>query len=91
MRLAIDVLLDYSLPTSDDPTDVLLQIEAAAMADQRIVSERLTATSPERLRAVRVASTEEKLLPLLRERLAGYTAPELSALFEARGLPFART
>ena len=29
------------------------------------------------------------LLPLLRERLAGYTAPELSALFEARRLPFA--
>ena len=29
------------------------------------------------------------LLPLLRERLAGYTAPELNALFEARRLPFA--
>jgi transglutaminase-like putative cysteine protease len=52
MRLAIDVLLDYALPPADTPTDVLLQIEAAAMADQRIVSERLTATSPERLRAV---------------------------------------
>lgn len=49
MRLAIDVLLDYSLPAK---SDVLLQIEAAAMADQRIVTERLTATSPERLRAV---------------------------------------
>ena len=52
MRLAIDVLLDYALPPADEPTDVLLQVEAAAMADQRIVTERLTATSPERLRAV---------------------------------------
>jgi transglutaminase-like putative cysteine protease len=49
MRLAINVLLDYALPAE---SDVLLQIEAAAMADQRIVAERLTATSPERLRAV---------------------------------------
>lgn len=52
MRLAIDVLIDYSLPPADEPTDVLLQVEAAAMADQRIISEKLTATSPERLRAV---------------------------------------
>ena len=52
MRLAIDVLLDYSLPPTDEPTDVLLQVEVAAMTDQRLVSERLTATSPERLRAV---------------------------------------
>lgn len=52
MRLAIDVLLDYALPPADTPTDVLLQIEAAATADQRIISERLTATSPEVLRAV---------------------------------------
>jgi len=29
------------------------------------------------------------LIPLLRERLAGYTAGELSAIFESRGLPFA--
>ena len=49
MRLAIDVLLDYALPQI---ADVLLQIEAAAMTDQRIVSERLTVTSPEPLRAV---------------------------------------
>lgn len=49
MRLAIDVLLDYSLPAE---ADVLLQVEAAAMTDQRIVAERLTATSPERLRAI---------------------------------------
>ena len=50
MRLAIDILLDYALPAE---SDVLLQIEVAAMNDQRIVSERLTATSPERLRAIR--------------------------------------
>jgi hypothetical protein len=49
LRLSVDVLLDYSLPA---PADVLLQVEAAAMADQRIVRERLTATSPEHLRAV---------------------------------------
>lgn len=49
MRLSVDVLLDYSLPA---PADVLLQVEVAAMADQHIVSERLTATSPEHLRAV---------------------------------------
>lgn len=48
MRLAIDVLLDYALA---NPADVLLQVEAAAMADQRIVSELLTVTSPEPLRA----------------------------------------
>lgn len=49
MRLSIDVLLDYSLP---QVADVLLQVEAAAMVDQRIVAERLTVTSPEPLRAV---------------------------------------
>jgi transglutaminase-like putative cysteine protease len=49
MRLAIDVLLDYSLPVE---SDVLLQVEVAAMTDQRIVAERLTVTSPERLRAI---------------------------------------
>ncbi len=53
MRLAIDVLLDYALPPTDRPIDVLLQIEAAATVDQRIIAERLTATSPERLRAVK--------------------------------------
>ncbi len=47
MRLAIDVLLDYHLPVD---ADVLLQVEAAAMADQRIVSESLIVTSPEPLR-----------------------------------------
>ena len=49
MRLKIDVLLDYSLP---QVADVLLQVEAAAMIDQRVVAERLTVTSPEPLRAV---------------------------------------
>lgn len=47
MRLAIDVLLDYSLPM---PADVLLQVEVAAMADQRIVAESLLVGSPEPLR-----------------------------------------
>ena len=49
MRLSIDVLLDYSLPQT---ADVLLQVEAAAMVDQHIVSESLTVTSPEPLRAI---------------------------------------
>ncbi len=49
MRLTIDVLLDYSLP---ETADVLLQVEAAAMVDQRIISESLTVTSPEPLRAI---------------------------------------
>lgn len=49
MRIEIDVLLDYHIP---EPHDVLLQIEAAAMTDQRLVSSSLTVTSPERLGAV---------------------------------------
>lgn len=49
MRIAIDVLLDYHIP---EPHDVLLQIEAAAMTDQRLISSSLTVTSPERLGAV---------------------------------------
>ncbi len=49
MRIEIDVVLDYQLP---EPHDVLLQIEAAMMADQRIIGDRLTVTSPEPLRAV---------------------------------------
>ena len=40
MRISIEVDLDYAI--MGPPTDVLLQIEAAAMADQRIVSEALT-------------------------------------------------
>lgn len=49
MRIAIDVALDYDLP---EPHDVLLQIEVAQMADQRIVHDRLTVASPEKLRPV---------------------------------------
>ena len=48
MRLAVDVLLDYALAA---PADVLLQIEAARMADQQLVSATLTVGSPEPLRA----------------------------------------
>ena len=49
MRLSIDVRLDYGI-TGD--ADVLLQIEAAAMADQRIVDESLTIWSESPIRAV---------------------------------------
>lgn len=38
MRIAIDVHLDYAFP---EPSDVLLQIEAAALPDQRIEHESL--------------------------------------------------
>ncbi len=48
MRLKIDVLLDYAFPA---PADVLLQVEVAAMTDQRIVDAELVVTSPEPLRA----------------------------------------
>jgi len=50
MRLSIDVRLDYGI-TGD--ADVLLQIEAAAMADQKIESESLTLWSDSPIRAVR--------------------------------------
>ncbi len=50
MRLSIDVRLDYGI-TGD--ADVLLQIEAAAMADQKIESESLTIWSDSPIRAVR--------------------------------------
>jgi transglutaminase-like putative cysteine protease len=49
MIIDIDVLLDYGIP---ERHDVLLQVEAAKMADQRLISNHLTVTSPERLRAV---------------------------------------
>jgi transglutaminase-like putative cysteine protease len=49
MIIDIDVLLDYGIP---DRHDVLLQVEAAAMTDQRIIESNLTVTSPEGLRAV---------------------------------------
>lgn len=42
MRLTIDVVLDYQLP---ERHDVLLQIEAAAMVDQRILDADLRVTS----------------------------------------------
>ena len=47
MRFEIDVVLDYDLP---EPHDVLLQIEVAQMMDQRIIGDKLTVSSPERLR-----------------------------------------
>ena len=49
MRLGIAVELDYALP---EPADVLLQVEAAACADQRIEAEALTVRSDRPLRAV---------------------------------------
>ena len=49
MRVEIEVVLDYDLP---EPHDVLLQVEVAQMADQRIIGDKLTVFSPERLRPV---------------------------------------
>lgn len=49
MRLRIEVELDYTLPR---PADVLLQVEAAATATQRIEAERLTVWADTPLRAV---------------------------------------
>ncbi len=49
MRLAIDVHLDYSFPV---PADVLLQVEVAAMADQRIEQESLVVQSDHPIRAI---------------------------------------
>src|ERR1700712_399280 len=49
MIIDIDVLLDYGIP---ERHDVLLQVEAARMIDQRLITNNLTVTSPERLRAV---------------------------------------
>ncbi len=48
MLIDIDVRLDYHI---SEPHDVLLQIEAAAMTDQRLLSSALTVTSPEPLGA----------------------------------------
>jgi transglutaminase-like putative cysteine protease len=50
MRLSIEVDLDYAI--MGPPTDVLLQIEAAAMADQRIEHQSLTLWSDSPIRAV---------------------------------------
>lgn len=49
MRIEIDAVLDYDLP---QPHDVLLQIEAAALPDQRIVGDLLTVSSPQPLRPI---------------------------------------
>ena len=51
MRLSIEVDLDYAI--MGPPADVLWQIEAAAMPDQRIVSEALTVWSDTPVVAVR--------------------------------------
>jgi hypothetical protein len=50
MQFEIDVMLDYQLA---EPADVLLQIEVAQMADQRLIGDLLTISSPEPLRPVR--------------------------------------
>ncbi len=49
MRLAIDVHLDYNFP---EPADVLLQVEVAALPDQRLESASLTIGSDHPVRAV---------------------------------------
>ncbi|GAA0312541.1 transglutaminase family protein [Sphingomonas oligophenolica] len=49
MRLAIDVMLDYWIA---EPCDVLLLVEVAAMADQRLERQNLHIYSPEPLGAV---------------------------------------
>jgi len=49
MQFEIDVMLDYQLA---EPADVLLQIEVAQMADQRLIGDNLTVSSPEPLRPV---------------------------------------
>lgn len=49
MRLSIDVHLDYAFP---EPADVLLQVEAAALPDQRIEFESLVIHSDHPIRAV---------------------------------------
>lgn len=51
MRLSIAVDLDYAIIGA--PADVLLQVEVAAMPDQRIVSEALTIWSDSPIAAVR--------------------------------------
>lgn len=49
MRLAIHVHLDYGFP---EPADVLLQVEASAMSDQRIEAESLVIHSDHPIRAI---------------------------------------
>ncbi len=62
-------------------TQWLLFCEAFGFADLK--ADLRLATNNHRVRA------RDWLLPLLRERLAGHTAAELSGIFEAQGLPFA--
>jgi len=49
IEIEIEIVLDYQI---GEACDVLLQVEVAQMADQRIVGDRLTVTSPEPLRPV---------------------------------------
>ncbi len=49
MRLSIEVHLDYAFP---EPADVLLQVEAAALADQWLEEQALTIRSDHPIRAV---------------------------------------
>ncbi|HEY0625124.1 MAG TPA: transglutaminase family protein [Allosphingosinicella sp.] len=49
MRLSIDAELDYHLPRR---ADVLLQLEAAQMPDQRVVEDKLTVASDQALKPV---------------------------------------
>lgn len=49
MPLEIDVTLDYTIA---QPADVLLQVEVAPMADQRLIADKLTVTSAEPMRPV---------------------------------------
>lgn len=49
MRLSIAVRLDYAIPR---PADVMLQVEAAALPDQRLEAQSLTVGSPWPVRAV---------------------------------------
>ncbi|MDB5696649.1 MAG: transglutaminase [Sphingomonas bacterium] len=50
MRLGIEVELDYAVP---EPADVLLQIEVAALPDQRVEAEELIVWSDQPIRAER--------------------------------------
>lgn len=49
MRLSVEVELDYAL---ERPADILLQVEVAALPDQRIVAEALTIWSDTPIRAI---------------------------------------
>ena len=76
MPLRIDVTLDYFLA---EPADVLLQIEAAPMADQRLIDDRLTVTSAEPLRPV---AGEEAIGQRTWVRAAGVLRADYTATIE---------